>query len=543
MQKDVVYIDVEDDITAIIGKVKASKEKIVALVPPKRIGILQSAVNLRLLARTAQNNHKHLVLITNNQALVALAAAAKVPVAKNLQSKPELAEIPALAVDDEDDIIDGEQLPVGELAKTADKTSDDSIVDGLNIDNDTPKAVPPMGGAKPTKPRIKSGIKVPSFDTFRKKIFIFGGAGVLLLIFLIWAIFFAAQATVVIDARTTATDIKTAVAIGQTLNTDAQTSTLKSAYVQDKKSSTVEFDATGTDEVGEKASGTMELKRASVSSTPIAVPAGSAFSSGAITFISTEEAVLEGTSVGPGGLVQDSAVVKVVAAAIGEEYNVGSQTYSPNVGGVNATGSGMSGGSKRQIKVVTQGDVAKATQQLQAQKADDIKKQLQAKFDDNVIIIEDSFQSSPAAPQSTPAIGQELRDGKAKLVSEVTFGMSGIAKGDLSKYLKAALENQMDAEEQRVYSDGLGTAKLTEFKQNNGNTTVTVTAKGQIGPKINDDEIKEMAKGKRFGEIQDQLKAIEGVNDAETKFWPFWVNTVPNDVKKIKIEFKLQNGA
>lgn len=49
MNKDVLYIDVEDDITTIIGKVKASKSKIIALVPPKRVGVLQSAVNLRLL--------------------------------------------------------------------------------------------------------------------------------------------------------------------------------------------------------------------------------------------------------------------------------------------------------------------------------------------------------------------------------------------------------------------------------------------------------------------------------------------------------------
>src|SRR5665647_1488716 len=106
MKKDVIYIDVEDDITAIIGKVKASKEKIVALVPPKRIGVLQSAVNLRLVARSAKQSNKQLVLITSNQALIALSAAAKLPVAKNLQSKPEIAEISALEIDDGEDIID-----------------------------------------------------------------------------------------------------------------------------------------------------------------------------------------------------------------------------------------------------------------------------------------------------------------------------------------------------------------------------------------------------------------------------------------------------
>ncbi|NCU39258.1 hypothetical protein EOL96_09650, partial [Candidatus Saccharibacteria bacterium] len=63
-QKDVVYIDVEDDITAIIGKLKSSKHSIVALVPPKRTSVLQSAVNLRLLARSAEQHNKRLVLIT-----------------------------------------------------------------------------------------------------------------------------------------------------------------------------------------------------------------------------------------------------------------------------------------------------------------------------------------------------------------------------------------------------------------------------------------------------------------------------------------------
>ena len=42
MNKDVIYIDVDDDVTAIIGKIKNTNEKIVALVPPKRSGVLQS---------------------------------------------------------------------------------------------------------------------------------------------------------------------------------------------------------------------------------------------------------------------------------------------------------------------------------------------------------------------------------------------------------------------------------------------------------------------------------------------------------------------
>ena len=55
VKKDVIYLDIEDDITDIVNKIKKSKERIIAIVPPKNLGSLRSAVNLRLLARSAEN--------------------------------------------------------------------------------------------------------------------------------------------------------------------------------------------------------------------------------------------------------------------------------------------------------------------------------------------------------------------------------------------------------------------------------------------------------------------------------------------------------
>jgi hypothetical protein len=545
MQKDVLYIDVEDDITAIIGKVKASKEKIVALVPPKRIGILQSAVNLRLLARAAQSSHKHLVLITNNQALMALSAAAKIPVAKNLQSKPEIAEIPALSSDDGDDIIDGQDVAVGELSKTADTVPASAIKD-LSIDDDIPKAAPPVAGAVPAKPRVKSGIKVPSFDQFRKKVFIFSGLGVLLVLFFIWAIFFAPQATVVIDARTTPTDVKTSVAIGPTLDTNAETSTLKSIQVQDKQAQTVDFDATGTQNAGEKA--TAQVKFTAQSLSPTVVPAGTQLtSSGGLVFTTDNAVTIPASSFGPGCFptaCPGTTTVNVTAIEGGTKYNGADGDLSGAPSGSTAKFNNQSaGGTDKTIKIVLQADVEKAKAQLVALNTDDAKKKLAGKFDSSTLVIDDSFQATPADPQSSPAVGQESKDGRAKLTSEVAYTMNGVAKGNLSTYLKAALDKQLNKDTQRIYSDGVKTAKLSNFKQNNGNTTITLAATGQIGPMINDDDIKEKVKGKRFAEVQEILKQIDGVNDAQTKFSPFWVNTVPNDVKKIKIEFKLQNDS
>src|SRR5688572_8007635 len=147
MNKDVIYIDIEDDITAIIGKVKQAGTKIVALVPPKRAGVLQSVVNLKLLQKAAGSADKRVVLITNDHSLVALAAGLSLPVAKNLQSRPEVPVVDMPKIDDEE-VINGAELPVGEVATSLGagvaapkkgETLADDMSDKLDI-ADAPKA-------------------------------------------------------------------------------------------------------------------------------------------------------------------------------------------------------------------------------------------------------------------------------------------------------------------------------------------------------------------------------------------------------------------
>ena len=101
MNKDVIYIEPEDDITDILANVKAAKNKIIALVPPKKAGVLRSAVNFKLIAKTARVNNKTIVLISSDESLLKLASAVKMPVAKTLNSKPQLPTVSAKEYGDE----------------------------------------------------------------------------------------------------------------------------------------------------------------------------------------------------------------------------------------------------------------------------------------------------------------------------------------------------------------------------------------------------------------------------------------------------------
>ena len=249
--------DVEDDITNIVSKIKDSKARIVALVPPKRVGILQSAVNMRLLNRAAENAEKRIVLITSDQALSGLAAAARIPVAKTLQSRPEIAEIPAIDVDDGDDVIDGSEIPVGELADKATPKARNKADDA--IDAAIAEDEKPTKPAKPAKPAGKGKPKVPDFNVFRKKLVLIGGGIVLFVLFMVWAIWFAPHATVVITAKTTTSTVDKSVTLKQDGKVDAANNIIKSLRQEQKKDISVDFTPTGKKKVGEKASGTMHL--------------------------------------------------------------------------------------------------------------------------------------------------------------------------------------------------------------------------------------------------------------------------------------------
>lgn len=129
MNKDTIYIEPENDITDILAKLKNSEQKVVALVPPKKAGVLRSAVNIKLIAKTARDNEKAAVLVTTDPALIKLAAAAKIPVAKTLQSRPEVPtdeDVAALMANEQviDDMSDQPENDNKDDKKPAEKTTD-----------------------------------------------------------------------------------------------------------------------------------------------------------------------------------------------------------------------------------------------------------------------------------------------------------------------------------------------------------------------------------------------------------------------------------
>lgn len=557
MKKDVIYIDIEDDITGIIGKVKETSSKIVALVPPKRIGVLQSAVNLKLLQKSAHGAGKRIVLITNDHSLTALAAGLKMPVAKNLQSRPEIPQLDSPEVPEEE-VINGEELPVGELAAVAgdeppeakpavagsSSAADDisSQVD-LRTLNDAPSSSKPDQFAK-TKGGKKKALKVPNFEGFRRNLFLIGAAVIVLIVFLVWAYKIAPQAVVTITAKTSAISVDQTLTLAPNLN-QSQVSSLqfRATPQQIKKSVSTDFTATGSKDIGNKAGGTVTVTNA-IDSNNNTVPAGTVFTGAdGHKFVSTADIVIPGAKVSGGAVVPGTAQGQLQATDIGPDYNVAAQSYTiTGYDSLQASGSAMAGGTKQTVTVVAQSDVDKAQSQLAQQDTNAIKSQLAQQFGSDQVVINESFSTDQGTPSVTPAVGDQAQQGK--LTVETTYTLLGVARADVDNLLNSALTSAMSGKpNMSIFSNGDNTLQFSNFQKfSNGTYSARMTTTGYIGSKIDTTSLATQFEGKRSGEIQAIANQIPNVNSVDVKLSPFWVSNAPSDPKKIDIKFTISNG-
>jgi hypothetical protein len=433
------------------------------------------------------------------------------------------------------------------LVKVNDTAKRDTDVDltedikSMNIEGDI---------EKPSKDSLKNGspkIKVPDFSSFRKKIFIGGIAVILLAVFLVWANIYAPAATIIITTNTSPAPFSATLKLGTVDATDVEKGTIQTVSKQIKKDISVQFDATGQKDLGNKAAGTVSVANCD-SSSPITLAAGTIFvASSGERFTNNSQSIVPGFS-GSAKTCRDSGVgagtvdIVVTAVAAGEAYNITAKNFSivGVDGDVYASGKAMTGGTTKIVTVVTAADIQKAAQALVDISSNDVKQQLTSQFTNGEIVVVDSFNIDRAAGVSKPAVDNEAT-GKATLTSSTTFTILAISKSEMELYLKTVLAKQITSN-QKIYDSGIDGIKISGYLKTDQATTVNITTVGKVGPNIDSELIKNQAKGKKYGDVQSQIGAIQGVSKVDIKFPYFWINTVPNDITKIEVNFISQNA-
>lgn len=530
--KDTIYIDVDDEITNIIEKVKDSPHGIVALVLPKRATVLQSIVNMKLLKRSAHTAKKKVVLITSEIGLLPLAGAVGLHVAKNLQSKPEVPPAPEVlpkaheAVIDEGEIDDDKPVDkkksIGELAGTTAVSASTS--------SDAPKREKPSKAAKQKK---DSKFKIPNFEKFRSRLLLIVLGVIGLFVFLYWAFFMApsAKITVVTDTETINSSI-TFTADKDASALDAGDKIVPARVVESKEVKSESVAATGTKDVGTKATGsvTIYIKCADVSGPPPTIPAGTGVSANGLTFITN-------STVSMGPYFNDGAcfggTTEVTAQKNGDQYNLAATNYT--VAGYSelmAPGTAMTGGSSKVIKVVAQKDLDGVSDKLAGKGEETAKEQLRNELQDaGYFVIESSFKKGKPSVSSSPEVGSEASE--ATVTVSTTYTMTGVKKDDLEKLISEEAQSEIDESRQQVVNTGIDEATF----EVDGNQ-ITIDSIVLAGPKLDVPATIEQIAGKKRSEVVTIIEANPGVKEVRIGYSPFWVTSTPKKTNKIQILFE-----
>lgn len=597
MNKDVIYIEPEDDITDIILKIENSKEKIVALVPPKKAGVFRSVVNIKLMAKTATTAKKKIVLVTTDPSIKKIAANVKLPVTKNLQSAPTIP-----AVENSDDEISSEELfetpeeddtdaqNVSEIEDNAteeggtktkeakaesltakqDEEEDenkDEQDDSTGKDEDaktTAKKDRQDNSSKTSKASKSksSGAGFLGWLKNNKKLSIaLGTCSVLLIIFLVWALVIAPAVSIQISIRTNSNNFSENVTFTTVLS--EENADEGRFYLEEKKvesSQEVKFEATGKKNVGKKATGEVDV----YAYFPLNIPAstqikeGEQFTISGLVYTATEQVVLEYDGKGkedcanktkPEGLVdygcRVNGAVPVVASEPGTKYNIAASSsgWDTNARVFAYSSKDMTGGTDEEITIVTQADIDKAKAALAESTPEETenKKDLlyQEQISESDLAIDSSFRQTANDAVPTPAVGEEVKEGVTPMLKATT--KASVYVVDKTKIEQFIAKKAELGENKKIYE--MKKPFIESFMETSAGFTGKLKTSYAVGPRITENDVIERIKGKGLGEAQHDLKDIEGIEVRIDKSVP-WVSTIPSDPNKITIVFEVkdQNG-
>ena len=565
MNKDVIYIEPEDDITDIINKIESSKEKIVALVPPKKAAILRSIVNIKLIAKSGKNTAKSIVLVTTDPSILKLAASAKLPVTEDLQTAPKIPKL--------DEIEPVEDELVEELIEKTDKEGNKEIVvEEENTTEEGEEAAEEKGeeendknddekDKKDDKKSKKAGKKISNIANpvlkwivEHKKLCIGCGIGLIVLILvLVWAFGIAPAAIVSVEIRTTKSPFSQNVSFTETM-TDENTTEGK-FYIEQKKLETkveTKFEATGEKNIGEKAKGQMVVYAYFATKGTVSISTGTEFRLDDLAYTADEGINLtwdgsltscenykndnDPVIVDGGISCLKSGIVNVTAMNSGEKYNIAASSAGwSNTARVSSYNrEAMSGGTDKIITIVQQSDIDKAISELNSDNNNTSKINKDKLFDeipDTSFIIEPSYKQTVGEAVSTPKVGEEVKEGaKATLSVVTTDTVYFIDKTKMEEFIK---EKAQLAENYKIYN--IEDPFIENFIKVEGGYTGKLKTSFISGPEVTENDIIEVVKGKGVGSAQHDLSGIAGMGKINiTTSYP-WVRSIPNDPNKITV--------
>jgi len=330
--------------------------------------------------------------------------------------------------------------------------------------------------------------------------------------------------TVVVDTKTQILDYARKVIPGKTFEVE--------------KTIIEEFPASGN--ILKKAEGTIRLYNGYSTQSETWREGTRFVSSEGKLFLSKEKINVPGAQLKNDKIVPSYVDVPVIAAEGGEEYNIGPSKFSVFVFRGTERYTKFYGESSEPMKgggralQVTKEDLEKAEKAMMEKVKNDAQEYLKTEITSDYILLKEGIGNEVLEKKSLAEPGTATD--KFKFQLRVKFKGIAFKESDIKNFSHSLIKGQLSPQEQ-IYQDNLkigyqvNSLDLTEEKIN---LKTLISFKTFF--EIDDLSLKKALAGKSLKEAEINLANKEGIEKSEIKIFPFWLNTIPTNLEKIKIE-------
>lgn len=567
-----VYLETDDEITSVIDKIKKTSTDNVEVVVPKRATLIQSIVNLKLLKRQSDFMNKKITLFINDEKGLNLARKAKLNIKSSLKTAPsktkkELKEEIKTDSEEKKDIEEKEDhsnLSFAQIFKSNEIQDSKKSIEPqenkiFNSENKKIKSIKKPEKVNQDKKKslnnnffkINKRNKVHLVPTVNlRSFFIFFGVSIVVIALIFMMILPSAK--IVIQPKTEPFSTSFDVVVSNNIESlDIDNLLIPGEAIEnEEKSERKKFKATGEKNIGEKSRGEITVYN-NYSSDSITLVPSTRFAAGEKIFYSLQEVTIPGASIENGEAVAGSARVRVEAENEGEEYNIGpSEFIIPNLSAdrqqdiYGISSESFSGGASQIVKVVSQDDYEKAKEELFKSTFDSLVESISEKISEDKILAAGIMKKEILEINSSPGIDEEAEDFELDIKVKVTGYI--VDRNDVGAIINNKFSELVPADKYLINNDiseGILFEPIEGVVSDEDSITAKINITKQVAWKLDEKKIKEDLRGLTSLEGVEYLNHNENILGSNIELWPFWVQTIPNNIKKIKIELDTNNNS
>jgi hypothetical protein len=296
--------------------------------------------------------------------------------------------------------------------------------------------------------------------------------------------------------------------------------------------------------VNEKAKGIITVYNEYSSSPQTLVEKTRFVSEGGKIFRTTKTVNVPGAKIQEGKIVASSLDVDVEADQPGSEFNIAPSRFTiPGFTGTpkfNAfygrSKSAMSGGASGLVKVVSQEDYDKAKNEIWESLQPSLDKEFKRQIPIELKMLDSALKEEISGIETSAAVGE--------IADKFTMTLKGTAtvllfdeKDVLATIQKKIATNLNESNELVVGQDQISYQEaIPDFSR--GQLSFRAKVSGKIVWKINIEQLRKNIAGRSENEVRQIFNQHSEIDEARVLFWPFWVNSVPNNLDKIKIQVR-----